>query len=143
MLRSLITYIYSGCNEVRIVRWKESFEESVHAKRPENTMVKRKRDKKLHRNPSISFLCSVLSIFLYVFFWPLCYLVFSFGHCVVWPFLLAIVLYGLFFWHLCCLTFCDLWILITPLIYSFITCVTIVCMSTFQLPINLLNHSVR
>jgi hypothetical protein len=56
VLRSLITYIYSGCNEVRIVRWKESFEESVHAKRPENTMVKRKRDKKLQKKHTDSLL---------------------------------------------------------------------------------------
>jgi hypothetical protein len=80
-------------------------------------------------------------VFCVVFCLSFC--MFSFGHCVVWPFLLAIVLSGLFFWHLCCLAFCDLWILITPLIYSFITCITIVCMSTFQLPINLSNHSVR
>ena len=50
-------------------------------------------------------------VFCVVFCLAFC--MFSFGHCVVWPFLLAIVLSGLFFWPLCCLAFsfgiCVVW----------------------------------
>ena len=48
----------------------------------------------------------LLAIVLSVlYFWPLCCLFFPFGHCVVCPLLLAIVLSVLYFWPLCCLSF--------------------------------------
>ena len=47
-----------------------------------------------------------LAIVLSLFFiWPLCCLSFSFGHCVVSLFHLAIVLSLFFIWPLCCLSF--------------------------------------
>ena len=80
----------------------------------------------------LSFFLLVI-VFSVLYFWSLCFLSFTFGHCVVCPLLLVIVLSVLYFWSLCCLSFTFGHCVVCPLLLVIVLSVlyfwSLCCMS--------------